>query len=455
MPRPRQKANTLIFNGDLSYQPAFVAEMDNPTINAWIDGTATGSLTDDQYKWNQVRDAGGMAFKFDQSKGYNAIKVRTTNDSGRGRVVYGSNSGSNSTQSINMLKKYSIPVLPNTSYTITYDIETENIIAAGSGARLVTNIHNASGVRVAIPGVTNGIKGTTTKVPQSTTFTTPSDGIFLLFYLEISTAGAAEQIAWFSNIKVYPTAGLLRTRTEARTLEGGNRFKVNDYGTAYDFGGTANIKKTSVLDGFATRSLLSFSLILNQRTLVTTNVAASQQTLWGTAFGGGSYLYCSLRNSLIQFRYVSLAGSDVTVSVLQRIKGKIKIAGTIGADLKLRIYINGVLVGTSAALTSVSDLSVPDVTLGLITGQANLSDASMDDFRLWRDVELSASEIAALHFNNRVPQKEKMIIEWLLNEGSGTIAIDTSGNGNDGTITPGASGTYTTDVFCVERTKVI
>jgi len=454
MPRGRQKSDTLIFNGDLKYQPPFVAEMLNPIANAWVDGTDTGSITDDQYRWNQVRDSGGMGFKFDQSKGYNALQMRTTGTIGRGRWLYGSNEGTKSQQSVLMLRKYAIPLLPNTSYTISCDAEILNVLSGT--VRITVNVHNATGLRV-VSQSGSGINGTSTKVSLTNTFNS-GNGAFLVFFLEFSSFGTSDMYAWFSNIRVAPTAGLKRTRTEARTLEGGNRFKVNDYGTAYNIAATAKIVKTGVLNNFSTRSLLSFSMII-KAPLEQSNVAGNAKMIWSTDFNGASFLLCVIRNGSLQFSYFNNSPSvDVTVSTsfVPLANKQIKIGGTIDSDNKLRLYVNGSLVATSTVVSAFYDLTLPDISVGKppVAGNTPI-DGPVDSIRFWRDIALSPAEFAALHLNNIVSQKEKLIIEWLLNEGSGSVATDTSGNGNDGTITPGASGVYTTDVFCIERNKVV
>lgn len=452
MPRGRQKADTLIFNGDLLYQPPFVAEMTNPTGNAWIDGTSTGSLTDDQYRWNMVRDAAGVGFQFDQAKGYNALRVRTTNATGRGRFLYGSNAGTQSQQSVPMLKKYAIPLLPNTDYVLSCDVETLAILFGV--ARITVNVHDANGLRI-VSNTGAGVAGTNTKVPLTNSFNSLATGAFLVFFLELSQAGASDMYAWFSNIKLSPASGLNRTRAEGRTLEGGNRFKIDDYGTAYDLGGTASIVKTGVLDGYAARPLLTFSLNIKQKDLVSTNVGGSQQVIWGTAFGGNSYMYLSLRNSQFHFRYASSAGFDQTATFPQRPNQKLKIGGTFGADGRLRLYINGALVNTSAQgnIANITDITVPDFRVGTISGMA-IGNIIVDSIKLWRDVIFTDAEMKALQLNNRMQHKEKCYINWNLNEGTGTVAGDSSGNGNDGTITPGASGTWSSDVFTIPRTRV-
>jgi hypothetical protein len=72
-----------------------------------------------------------------------------------------------------------------------------------------------------------------------------------------------------------------------------------------------------------------------------------------------------------------------------------------------------------------------------------------DEIRIWNR-ELTDQEWYDMRNNNIIPQ-DSLKLEWLFDEGSGTEATDTSGNGNNGTIT---GATYTTDVAIIPREEV-
>lgn len=78
------------------------------------------------------------------------------------------------------------------------------------------------------------------------------------------------------------------------------------------------------------------------------------------------------------------------------------------------------------------------------TGQQFIG--SMDEIRIWA-VALSDTQIANLYYRNIVPSTG-LFLEYLLDEGSGTAATDTSSTSNDGVI----SGATYIDSFLIPRT---
>lgn len=103
------------------------------------------------------------------------------------------------------------------------------------------------------------------------------------------------------------------------------------------------------------------------------------------------------------------------------------------------LYENGVLKGTlysGAAQVGTYNFD----TIGRATGTSGFFGV-LDEVRVY-NVSHTASEISQMYFNNIIP-RTGLMGEWLFNEGSGTTALDSSGNGNNGTIT---GATYTTDV---------
>ena len=110
-------------------------------------------------------------------------------------------------------------------------------------------------------------------------------------------------------------------------------------------------------------------------------------------------------------------------------------------------YLNGVLdsvvAGTNPANTTASVTS-----LGRRPLPSDLHIGNLSKVRVW-NTELTAAQISALYTTNTVPSG--LIAEYLLNEGAGSIAYDSSGNGNNGTIT---SGTWTRDAPSKTRTGV-
>lgn len=97
-----------------------------------------------------------------------------------------------------------------------------------------------------------------------------------------------------------------------------------------------------------------------------------------------------------------------------------------------RLYIDRELVGRLAVTAGSHTAS---------TAAWNISHSSseqfqgyMRDIRVWK-AALTHEEIIELYVSATVPQTDSLGAEWLLTEGTGTTANDTSGNSNNGTIT--------------------
>jgi len=119
-------------------------------------------------------------------------------------------------------------------------------------------------------------------------------------------------------------------------------------------------------------------------------------------------------------------------------------------------YRNGLLVGKQSFPASF-DPSLITSAQDLKIGCAEFSSISLlgnqKSFRIW-NTALTDQQIRDLHFNNIVPYKDdptKLVLNLTLNEGAGTIAYDSSGNGNNATI---SGATWSTNTPTKPRTLV-
>jgi hypothetical protein len=116
----------------------------------------------------------------------------------------------------------------------------------------------------------------------------------------------------------------------------------------------------------------------------------------------------------------------------------------------LRIYVNGALDGSAAQATFTASGGSDYVSIGApgsngaaCAGATGSGFAGgIDDVRIYNRA-LSASEVRILYGTGQAnlsagASRASLAGEWLLNEGGGTIANDTSGNNRDGTITAGS-----------------
>lgn len=121
---------------------------------------------------------------------------------------------------------------------------------------------------------------------------------------------------------------------------------------------------------------------------------------------------------------------------------------TISND-NFKFYVNGAFDNQRT-----QNYSPAHITDEFIIGDSPAAPATnpfngkIDELRIW-DTVLTQPEIETLYYNNIVPQQNSLIAEYLFNETTGTTATDTSGSGNDGTIT---GATYSADTNVKART---
>ncbi len=100
------------------------------------------------------------------------------------------------------------------------------------------------------------------------------------------------------------------------------------------------------------------------------------------------------------------------------------------SNINLKIYVDGLLIANSDVARS-GTFGDASTVLALGSGTDWML-GIIDEPRIWSQV-LTDDEIANLYYKGIV-LRNGLMAEWLFDEGSGTTALDTSGNGNDGTI---------------------
>lgn len=120
-------------------------------------------------------------------------------------------------------------------------------------------------------------------------------------------------------------------------------------------------------------------------------------------------------------------------------------------NLNCRIYdmtANGAL-WNNASTTQTGSLSTTAVALkaGFDFARTLNCNAEFDDIRVW-DRVLTDTELDKLA-QGVVPSSTSLALETLFDEGTGTTAADTSGNGRDATLSSGAG--WNTDVYTIGR----
>lgn len=199
MPRKTLNKN-LIYNGDFEIAPPFTAA--TSTANAWIDGTAAGSTALKAYGW--AIPSGGVSssanVQFDTSvshSGSNSLKLSTADATGAMTV------SSYKTADIRSL----FLVDPNTSYTLTFWVKTNNV--ATNGAFIDFRTYTSAVATVTTTSSTK-LSGTNDWTKVTLTVTTGATAYFGSIFLRNNVTGNISSV-WFDDIVLAKTAAATRT----------------------------------------------------------------------------------------------------------------------------------------------------------------------------------------------------------------------------------------------------
>jgi hypothetical protein len=202
--------NNLVYNGDFEIAP--VVNVAQTTVYRFLDGTATGVVTTGQanstnrvfgvYFFNELGSGSIMLDNTEKYSGNYSLKVSTLATASYANAAIGYNN----------VDDY-IPVLPSTTYTVSYWMKTNYISGDGSGANVTTLTLTGNKTLVSFVGPT-GIKTTTDWTYYTTTVTTGATAryISVLPWVSGNTGtGTLIMDAWFDDITLTPTTDTTRT----------------------------------------------------------------------------------------------------------------------------------------------------------------------------------------------------------------------------------------------------
>lgn len=153
------------------------------------------------------------------------------------------------------------------------------------------------------------------------------------------------------------------------------------------------------------------------------------------------YGFLSAGDGTLDFRVAETDGtqrtsgyiSGLTNGELSKI-GHRMFVGTAKTGEAVKFYINGLLAKTGETLVGqIREFTTGNLTIGYEGASTRYMKGIIKSVRIW-NTALTDQQIRDLHFSNIVPT-EGLVLNLELNEGAGTTAYDSSGNGNDGTIT--------------------
>lgn len=416
---PRQAVNNLVKNGNFEYAPSFTAAQ--TTSAAYIDGTATGSTTNGVYGWGALITPNANV-KFDtsvSSSGAVSLAINTTDASGLATLSLAKDGATPTKAEV-------IPVLPSTSYTLTCRIKTTNSPTNGSYFDLR---EYGGALSIVLTTSSTKLTGTNDWTTISVTVTTNSSTRFIMPLLR-RIAGSVGT-TWFDDIRLDLTSNTTRSVAS-------NRIAIQDMKSSLYFNGAASVSTSSN----STLSLANGFTVAGWIKVSKYTTASNRQRIIGTtnwAFG------VKTAGNKLSFTTVAVTDYDSTGASIQ--PGTWVFAGaTLDSSNDVTFYLNGILdsvvTGTNPATTTASVTS-----LGQRPTPTDLHIGNLSGVRVFNR-ELTAQEILSL-YNGIVPSG--VIAEYNLNEGAGSIAYDSSGNGNNGTIT---SGTYVLDTPSKKRKAV-
>lgn len=224
-----------------------------------------------------------------------------------------------------------------------------------------------------------------------------------------------------------------------------NRQLIRDFGTCL------------VFDGSASRVTLPHNAAYNFGTgdftvslLAKTTAFGANRTLFyafSTDTNNGWAIQSSGAAGIVQFNLFSGGGNQAVTTSAQRIDdGKWHHIVAVRSGTTTTLYIDGVATGTPGTGGTANVNNTGSKFIGCNLTPAKFFLGLMDKPRLYGRA-LSSAEISNL-FRGIEPAATNLVGLWEFNEGSGTIATDSSPTANNGTIT---SATYSSDVFMKPR----
>lgn len=341
-------------------------------------------------------------------------------------------------------------VIPGRQYKLDARYFIESLSATTGGVRLQIGFifYNSNGTRLQVSDDAESDTTVSTEwETQTQTVRAPINSKYAVIRcLSIPNADPTTDGAMTFYVSDLRATEVLPARTTATRTTATNRVAVRDMGTALRF-------------GVATSDQVTVSNAANR---VTSGGGDLTVALWvkPTKFGD-FYAFAHPDSALANRTYIAVNTAGSVILNLGATGPSIPNKTRLNqwyhwclvkdrTNSLAYFYINGVSAMSPYAYTPGS-LSTP---IDIFLGQQSLAGSKawngyIDEPRIWNRA-LTATEISNLYLYGQVPQ-DGLVAEYLFNEASGTTAIDSSGNGNDGTIT---GATYTLDVPLTERTSI-
>jgi len=221
------------------------------------------------------------------------------------------------------------------------------------------------------------------------------------------------------------TAGTRSTATNRQTIQNGTASLVFNGTSSY-----VTIPNAAQISGLSALTILT--------TFKLNGIGGAAATLFTKRVDGNNRIEITVAANGRLYSSIGTGTSAEVISnqTLQKDVWYTNVTTYDGANINS--YIGGATVNTAVAQTGAVTDGTADVLIGQRGGGLFLK-GIVKQVTVWNRA-LTSSEITAVTFNGSTPSG--VVANYPLNEGAGTVAYDTSGNGNNGTIT---SGTWTRD----------
>lgn len=196
------RTNSILYNGNFEQRPSVITAA-TTTANRWIDGTSGGSSAISGYGWGTPNAGSGVGANgeigFDATifrSGTASMRLSNLTVSG---AVTATSSRTATPSAANLYQIFRL--LPNTSYTLTGYIRTNNV--PNNGAFIDLRQFDATGSTLATTS-SNKLAGTDTSWRTATlTVTTNASAAFGIVLLRNTVSGNICD-AWFDDITLVP-----------------------------------------------------------------------------------------------------------------------------------------------------------------------------------------------------------------------------------------------------------
>lgn len=341
--------------------------------------------------------------------------------------------------------------------TIQLEMDVDlSLIAAGTGGQVYFEPKRANGSAIAFvtgPLVTSGTKAT-----AQWTVTEPTNSVLVYFWIHAPLVWTGTSTAIFSN----PLLIVLKPGQVNPGFFTGDTPDTGNYRYSWDGRPNETRSELILLNSAPNRrtiqdmkASLAFNGISSQ---ISTNITPATTgwcfSAWlkpqTVGFPTHHYISCNTAGFTNGFVFVRSAGkSNVEVNVYNastNIAALNQAINTAPANEWLHIvvtylpngtcnlYLNGTLKQTLTSTGAMGATPANTVTIGNRSYTNAFTGLVLKNF-VWQNTTTSwtQEQVTALYNNNTIPTGAD--VAWNFDEGAGSIAYDSSGNGNDGTIT--------------------